>query len=280
MPIHERMYMGKEETFLIDIEQILKEKAGSKAQYIPRFFVSYLKRIIHQDEVNEVLRRAAGKEGVPFLKSCMDDLGVKIRVEGEENLPQEGLCTFVSNHPLGGLDGISLGWLLGTHYDGKIKYIVNDLLMNLKGLAPLCIPVNKTGGQSRALPQMIEEGFRSDNHIIMFPAGICSRKIQGVIQDVAWQKVFVTKSIETHRQIVPIHFGGRNSDFFYRLANLSKALGIKFNIAMLYLADELFKNKNKTFIVKIGKPIPAHTLDKSRTATEWAAYIRELVYKL
>lgn len=272
--------MENETAFLIDIERILKQKAGTKASFVPKFVVSYLKRIIHQDEVNDILTRTADKKGVPFLEACMKELDVKIEVEGKENLPTEGLCTFVSNHPLGGLDGISLGWLLGTHYDGRIKYIVNDLLMNLHGLAPLCIPVNKTGGQSRALPQMIEEGFRSDNHIIMFPAGICSRKINGVIQDIKWQKVFVTKSIETGRTIVPIHFGGRNSDFFYNLANICSKLHIKFNVAMLYLADELFKNKHKTFTVKIGKPIPASAFDDSKSATEWAAHVRDLVYKL
>lgn len=264
----------------IDIEKILREKAGDKAKFIPGFLISYLKHIVHQDQVNEHLRNTQDKVGVDFLKATLEYLDTKVQVSGIEHLPSEGLCTFVSNHPLGGLDGIGLGYILGQHYKGKIKYIVNDLLMHLPGLAPLCIPVNKTGNQSRDLPRMIEAGFRSNDHIIMFPAGLCSRRINGKIQDVAWGKAFITKSIETQRMVVPIHFEGRNSDFFYRLDSLRKMLGIKFNIAMLYLADEMFKNQHHTFHVTIGKPIPWQTFDRTKTPTQWAAYVRDLVYKL
>lgn len=272
--------MAEKEDFLIDVEKILRSKAGDKAKYIPSFIISYLKRIVHQDEVNFHLNNTKDKVGVDFLEATLNYLDAKVEVEGVENLPTDGLCTFVSNHPLGGLDGISLGYILGKHYDGRIKYIVNDLLMNLPGLAPLCIPVNKTGNQSRDLPRMIEAGFQSDAHIIMFPAGLCSRRINGVIQDVEWGKTFITKSVQTQRNIVPIHFEGRNSDFFYNLANICKKLGIKFNIAMLYLADEMFKNRHKTFKVTIGKPIAWQTFDRSKTPAEWANYVRGLVYQL
>ena len=78
----------------------------------------------------------------------------------------------------------------------------------------MCIPINKTGSQSRDFPKMVEAGFASDNHIIMFPAGLCSRRQGGEIKDLEWKKTFVTKSIETHRDVVPLHFEGRNSDFF------------------------------------------------------------------
>lgn len=267
-------------TFLIDLDRIIKEKAGKKARYVPRFVVSYLKRIIHQDEVNSFLRSAAGKEGIDFVEACMKYLDITLDVQGLENLPKEGLCTFVSNHPLGGQDGIALGYLLGKHYGGRIRYLVNDLLMNLHGLAPLCIPINKTGSQSRDFPRMVEAGFHSDNHIIMFPAGLCSRRQHGQIRDLTWKKTFITKSVETHRMVVPIHFEGRNSNFFYNVANLCKALHIKFNIAMLYLVDEMYKNRHKTFRVVIGKPIPWQTFDKSHTPAEWAEYVKDIVYKL
>lgn len=266
--------------FLIDIDKIVKEKAGKKAKRIPKFLISYLKHIIHQDEVNRFLTSVADKKGIDFLDACMKYLDITLDVHGIENLPAEGLCTFVSNHPLGGQDGIALGYLLGQHYDGHVRYLVNDLLMNLHGLAPLCIPINKTGSQSRDFPRMVEAGFRSDNHIIMFPAGLCSRRQHGQIRDLTWKKTFITKSVETHRWVVPIHFEGRNSNFFYTLANICKFFHIKFNIAMLYLADEMYKNCHKTFKVTIGKPIPWQTFDKSKTPAEWAQYVKELVYKL
>ena len=272
--------MADDSLFLIDIDRILREKAPKQSKYVPRFVVSYLKHIVHQDELNVFLRESKDKVGVDFLEACLEFLDAKIEVKGRENLPDDRLCTFVSNHPLGGQDGVALGYVLGKHYDGRIKYLVNDLLMNLHGLAPLCIPINKTGSQSRDFPRMVEAGFRSDSHIIMFPAGICSRRRNGVIQDLDWKKTFVTKSVETRRDVVPVHFEGRNSDFFYNLANICKFFGIRFNIAMLYLADEMFKNRHKTFRVAIGKPIPWQTFNKSKTPAEWAAYVRDLVYKL
>lgn len=269
--------------FTIDIDEIVRGKAGAKARFVPRFVLSWLKRIIHQDEVNEFILGEGDKQGMPWLDDCMDYLGTKLNVKGLENLPDDSdgrLFTFVSNHPLGGPDGVALGHLLGHRYDGRIKYLVNDLLMNLHGLAPFFVPINKTGKQSRNFPQLVEAVFNSPNHIIMFPAGLCSRRINGQIHDLPWQKTFITKSVETQRDIVPIRFNGRNSDFFYRIANVGKRLGLKFNIAMLYLVDELYKNRGKTFDVTIGKPIPYSTFDKSRKPQEWAAYVEDIVYKL
>ena len=269
--------MADDSLFLIDIDKVLREKAPKYYKYIPRFVVSYLKRIVHQEELNVFLRDSKDKVGVDFLKACLEFLDANIVVKGEENLPKEGLYTFVSNHPLGGQDGVALGYVLGSFYNGKVKYMVNDLLMNLQGLAPLCIPINKTGKQAKDFPRMVEAGFASDDQLIMFPAGLCSRRQNGVIRDLDWKKTFIVKSVQTHRDVVPIHFEGRNSNFFYNLANICKFLGIKVNIAMLYLADEMLKNRHKTFTVTIGKPISWQTFDKSKTPAEWAAYVKDFV---
>ena len=267
----------------IDIDNILESKMGARKKYVPRLLVAWLKHIVHQDEVNEFLWASRGKTGVEWLEKCVSYLDMTLDIKGEENLPGKDdgrLYTFVSNHPLGGQDGVALGAIIGRHYDGRFRYLVNDLLMNLPGLAPLCIPINKTGNQSRSFPAMVEQGFRSDNHILMFPAGICSRRHGGVIRDIAWKKTFVSKSVEYQRDVVPIHFGGRNSDFFYRLANFSDKYVKKVNIAMLFLADEMYKNVHKTFSVTIGKPIPWQTFDKSRTPAQWAQYVQDIVYEL
>lgn len=267
----------------IDISDILRDKMGSKAKFVPSPLVKWLKHIVHQDEVNKYLWDSRHLTGVEWLEDCMRYLDMTLEIVGKENLPDKDdgkLYTFVSNHPLGGEDGVALGAVIGRHYDGRFRYLVNDLLMNLPGLAPLCIPINKTGSQSRSFPAMVEAGFRSDNHMLMFPAGLCSRRINGEIRDLPWKKTFITKSVETHRDVVPIHFGGRNSDFFYTLANVCKALGIKFNIAMLFLVDEMYKNVHKSFRIAIGKPIPWQTFDKSRTPAQWAQYVQDEVYKL
>lgn len=270
--------------FTLDIDEVLRSKLGGKARRVPRFVVNWLKRIIHQDELNEFIVSEGEKQGVPWLWDCVRFLDMKLDVRGSENLPPadgEKRYTFVSNHPLGGQDGVALGAILGQHCKGNVKYLVNDLLMNLYGLAPLCIPINKTGAQSRRFPAMVEAGFRSDAHIIMFPAGLCSRRqADGSIRDLEWQKAFVTKSVETGRDVIPIHFSGYNSPRFYRLANLCKRLHLKVNLAMLYLVDEMFRNRHKTFTVTIGKPIPWQTFDRSRSPREWAAWVQDRVYEL
>ncbi|KAA6339971.1 hypothetical protein EZS27_012137 [termite gut metagenome] len=266
--------------FLIDIEEILRTKATRYYKYIPKFLLSYLKKIIHQKELNIFLHNAKDRTGVDFLEAALDFLDIKIEIRGSENLPDSGLYTFVSNHPLGGQDGVALGYILGRHYNGKIKYIVNDLLMNLHGLAPLCIPINKTGKQAKDFPAAVEKGFQSDNQLLMFPAGICSRRHKGIIKDMEWKKTFIVKSIQTQRDIVPVYFSGHNSNFFYNLANVTQSLGIRFNIAMLYLSNEMFKNKHKTFIITFGKPIPWQTFNKSKTPSQWAQYVKDIVYNL
>lgn len=267
----------------VDIEKVLRSKMGDKARWIPRFAVKWLKHIAHEDQVNEFLWQARDLKGTPWLVACLNYLGVKIEVEGMDNLPKKDdkrLYTFVSNHPLGGIDGVALGSVLGRQYDDRFRYLVNDLLMNLPGLAPLCIPINKTGHQSRNFPAMVEAGFKGDTHILMFPAGLCSRKRNGVIRDLDWKKTFITKSVETQRDVVPIHFEGHNSNFFYRLSNISDRYVKKMNIAMLFLADEMFKNTGNTFRIRIGKPIPWQTFDKSKSPMEWAQYVKDLVYHI
>jgi len=267
----------------VDVDDILRKKAGDKAKYVPRPLINWLKKVVHQDEVNKFLWESRHLSGVDWLEECVRYLDMTLELEGVENLPDKDdgkLYTFVSNHPLGGEDGVALGAIIGRRYDGKFRYLVNDILMNLPGLAPVCIPINKTGKQSRDFPAMVEAGFQSDNHMLMFPAGICSRKIDGKIQDIPWTKTFLSKSVEYKRDIVPIHFGGQNSDRFYNIANWSKRLGIKFNVAMLFLVDEMYKNTHKTFRVAFGKPIPWETFDKSKSAKEWAQFVRSKVYEL
>lgn len=265
----------------IDIDQILRSKMGSRAKYLPGFVVNWLKRLVHEDEVNKFLWESRGKQGTEWLEECVKYLDMHVTIEGKENLPDKNdgkLYTFVSNHPLGGQDGVCLGAIIGKHYDGKFRYLVNDLLMFLPGLKPVSIGINKTGRQGRNFPRMVEEGFNSDNHILMFPAGLNSRDIDGVIRDLPWKKTFITKSVEHHRDVVPIYFSGRNSKRFYRLAKWQKKLGLKVNIAMLFLVDEMYRNVHKNYRIVIGKPIPWQTFDESKTPMEWAQFVQDRVY--
>ncbi|MDR0332045.1 MAG: 1-acyl-sn-glycerol-3-phosphate acyltransferase [Dysgonamonadaceae bacterium] len=273
--------MNAKSAFRIDIDGILRAKMPRHYKLIPRFLINYLKRTIHQDEINGVLDRNSDVEGVAFMKRLVDkEFNIKIKIEGEENIPIEGRFVFVSNHPLGGMDGICLSAFLGEKYEGKIKYLVNDILYFLKPLQPIFVPINKHGSQAKDSAQAINEAYASDDQVITFPSGMVSRKQKGKIRDLTWHKSFVMKAIESKRDMIPVYFSGQNSNFFYNLANIRKMLGIKFNIEMLYLPDEMFNSKNKTFTITFGKPIPWQTFDKSKTFVEWAQYVKEMVYSL
>ena len=261
---------------LIDVNKVLSKKA--KRKKVPGFLVSLIKRFIHQDFLNSIIAKSG--DGVDFCTDTIRELNVQLTVRGLENVPDDGtLYTFASNHPLGGVDGVALASIVGQKF-GDVRLLVNDFLMFIKPLAPLCVPVNVQGSQSRNLPQMIDGAFGSHKQMIIFPAGLCSRKIDGVIQDRAWTKTFIVKSKESKRAIVPVHFIGRNSNRFYFVARLCTILKLKTNLAMFLLPDEFYKARNSKFTVIFGKPIPAETFDNSRTPLEWASVVRKTVYKL
>lgn len=284
----------KEDEFKIDIDQVLKNKLGAKSAFVPRFVAIWLKGIIHQDWMNVYLcGEGREKTGVEWIDKCLKYMKCKAVVQTNTNgVIQNGLdaipsneggryYTIVCNHPLGGLDGLTLGSIVCHKFDSQMVYLVNDLLMNLKGLAPLCVPINKTGRNGRNFPQMVEAAFQAQKNVVMFPAGLCSRKGEdGSIRDLEWKKTFITKSVQYHRDVIPVHFSGQNSDRFYNIARWCKRLHLKFNIAMLYLADEMYKNQGKTFTVTFGEPIPWETFDKSKTPHEWAQWVKEKVYQL
>jgi 1-acyl-sn-glycerol-3-phosphate acyltransferase len=263
----------------IDIKEVFRSKNPKLARLIPGFIYRYLKRIIHEDFINYFLGKHGHKHDMDFVDAAIEEFNVTIEVIGEENLPKDGKFIFVSNHPLGGFDGLVIMKVIRRHYS-SFKFLVNDILMNLKNLHGLFIPINKHGKQGTESARTIDATFRSDAQVLTFPAGLVSRKIKGQIVDLVWHKNFVAKAVQYQRDVIPIHMSGNNTNFFYRLANLRKALGIKANIEMLYLVDETYKHRNKHLLVRFGKPIPWQTFDKTKTPTEWAKWVKEKVYQL
>lgn len=263
----------------IDIKKVLLSKNPSLAKVVPGFVINYLKRIVHEDELNDYLDKWGHLRNDAMVGSWLDYLGIRYTVTGAANIPVAGRYFFVSNHPLGGLDGLVFMHELSKYYS-NIKFPVNDILTNIKNLSGLFLPVNKHGAQGRDAALRLEEAYASDCQILYFPAGLCSRKIKGEIKDLVWHKSFINKAVQHKRDIVPAYFSGRNSDFFYNLANIRKGLGLKANIEMLYLADEMFRQKDKEIRLAFGKPISWQTFDKSRTPAEWATWVREQSYRL
>ena len=262
----------------IDVKHVLRSKLNEKSKKIPNFIVNYLIRIIHQNELNHILEIYQDLQGVEFLEALVRYFNVSLDIKCVENLPSDNKrYIFASNHPLGGFDGICLAYVLGKHYKGKIKCLVNDLLLAIPNLRSIFAPVNKHGAQSKDAAIKMEEAYLSDYQILTFPAGLCSRKQSGSIRDLEWKKSFIRKAVEHERDVVPIYFEGRNSNFFYRLANIRKTLRIKTNIEMLYLPDEMFRQKHITFQIYIGRPVPWQTFDARKKPAEWAEWVKEHV---
>jgi putative hemolysin len=262
----------------LDIEAALKEKLPRLR--VPKLVVNYLRKIAHEKEFNYFFESNPDLKGVDFMEGAFHFFDAKVEVFGKENLPTDPRFILVSNHPLGGLDGITIPYIFGRHYNDKILLLTNDLLMNLHPLKDIFIPINKSGAQSKHTAELANRMYESDNLIFTFPAGLCSRKIKGEIVDLEWKKNFINKAVSFQRDVVPIYFEGRNSNFFYNLSNLRKRLGIKINIEMLYLSDEMFNQKGKQLKIVIGKPIAWQTFDKTKTPTQWAQWVKGKTYDL
>lgn len=263
----------------IDIQAVLNSKAPKASRYVPRFLVNYLSRIVHQDEINEVLARHWNSSPQEFIHASFEKLGVSYEIEGLDRLPRDGRYLFASNHPFGGMDGMMLADKLIDHF-GDARVIVNDLLMHIDPLRPLWVPVNKHGAQTSDYARRFDEVLYGELPVLTFPAGLCSRRKKGVVSDTPWKGNFVRKAHATHREIVPVFVEGCLSNRFYRLSNWRTALGVKFNIEMLYLADEMFLQRGRHFRIRVGEPIPLADLQTVGSLKEQIEYVRRAVYRL
>lgn len=270
--------MANEDKF-IDVEEIIKGKNPKLLKWTPRFFLRYLKRKIHEDDINIAMSEYKGANGYDFSKFVIDRFNIQVEIHGLENIPKTGGVVLASNHPLGGMDAMAIITEVYP-YRQDFKFIVNDILMNLENLKDMFVGVNKHGTNSKAALETLNAQFSSEEATFLFPAGLVSRKKKGKIKDLEWKKTFVTRARKFERDIIPVHIDGQLSKFFYRLSNFRTKIGIKANIEMLYLVDELFKQEDKVMRIHFGEPIPYSTFDKSKKDVEWAAWIKEKVYAL
>lgn len=262
----------------VDIEKVIGSKSPSLLKALPKFVINYLKRIIHEDELNAFIKENGHKHGLGQVEAALKEFGTNITVTGLENVPKEGRYTIAANHPLGGIDGLAL---IKTVSSIRKDIIIpaNDILMNLPNSKDLFIPINKHGSNASNV-KIINDTFASDKLLLFFPAGLVSRKNAGKIADLPWKKTFISKAIKFERSIIPAHINGKNSNFFYNLANLRKRFGIKANIEMLYLVNEMYKQNDKNINITFGKPIPYATFDKRMKFVDWAEKLRLHVYEL
>ena len=263
----------------IDVERIISNKNPKLLKVIPGFVIRYLKKIVHQDDINKFISKNGHKKGIEFAHAILDEYRVTFTTKGLDNVPNKGRFIFASNHPLGGVDGIALILSVSEKYKA-IKFPVNDILMNIKGLDNIFIPINKHGSNSKESAKQMVEAYSSNEQILMFPAGLVSRKKKGKIVDLEWKNNFIKKSITYKRDIIPVHITGRNTNFFYNLANFRKLLRIKTNIEMLYLADEFYKQCGNNLEISFGKPISWEEVSKEKDKNKSADRIKKIVYQL
>lgn len=271
--------MSRDPKKFIEVQEIFRQKKPQLAKWIPSFVIGYLRRTIHEDEINDIMYRFRDLHGLDFVDALIQDLGVEVVLEGAEHIPLEESVIFASNHPLGGLDGIAFMHAIGR-YRRDVKFLVNDILLNVVNLQPLFVGVNKVGGQKKSALAAVDEAYAADQALLVFPAGLVSRKIKGEVVDLEWKKSFISKAKKYQKDIVPVYIEGRNSDFFYNLSSWRNKLGVKANIEMLYLADEFFSQRNQRVTIKIGKKIPISYFDNSKNEKEWAEEVKNLVYNL
>ena len=263
----------------IDIGAVLAEKAPAAARWIPRFAVNWLRRTIHEREINHILEHYWSLPPQEFIRACFRQWQVTYSIEGLERIDPAGRYLFVSNHPFGGMDGMMLADKLIDRF-GDVRVVVNDLLMHVEPLRPLWIPVNKHGAQNAACARRFDEALFGELPILTFPAGLCSRRIDGRIADPEWKTSFLKKAYASQRQIVPVFVEGRLSKFFYGVYRIRKALGVKFNIEMLWLPDEMFSQKCRHFRIVVGDPIPVAELQRFGSLHEQALEVRKKAYFL
>lgn len=263
----------------IEVDKVIAEKNPALAKWLPAFVKRYIKRIIHQDELNEVMHLHGDKTGLPFVRSGLDYLHTTVKTVGLENIPKQGGIILASNHPLGGLDGIAFMKAVGEVRE-DIQFLVNDILMNIQNMEPLFIPVNKVGSNARAALKVIEDTYAKEVAVLVFPAGMVSRRLPEGIADLPWQKSFIARAKKYQKDIIPVHIDGKNSSWFYNLSRWRSKLGIKANLEMFYLADEMFKQRGKTITITFGEPVSWQSFDNSKTLVEWAEYMRQLTYAL
>lgn len=269
---------NERESYLVDINKILGPKLSRK---LPGFVIRFLKRRLHQDQINEAIMQAECPVGAGFFDEALSYLNITFRMRGQENLSRDRLYVFACNHPLGGPEALIIGSVFYRLYGDGFRVPVTPLMAHLKPLAEFFVPVNNLSSkQSRDLGARIADMFASEQQVLVFPAGLCAKKIKGKVTEMPWKKMFVTQARRHQRDVVPVHISGHNSKWYFFLSRLSKLLRLKINIGMLYLVDELFKQRGNEFVITFGKPVPYETFDRSKSDLQWAAEIKDQVEAL
>ena len=270
--------MSKDRTdYLLDLNEILGPKMSAK---LPGFVKSFFARRLHIKQINDCIMKAEHYAGAGFFDEALDYIGITYKVRGEENIDLSKKYLFACNHPLGGPEALIIGSIFRKIYGDGFMVPSNQILYNMKPLQEFFVPVSVGGRQGREISERIAGMFESDRQVLVFPAGLCAKSIKGVVTEMPWKKMFITQARKYERDVVPVHISGHNSKWYFFLSWLSRTLKLKFNLGMIYLVDELFKQKGNEFVITFGKPIEYDRFDKTKTDLQWADEVKNIVKNL
>lgn len=264
-------------TKFIDIDHLFKRKAPFWHAVLPKFVITYIKRKLHEDEINSTISDLQAFKGLAFNKKVLERLNIEMQFYGLETMPKTGPVTIVANHPLGGLDGMALIETV-SRIRPDVQVFVNDLLTSIQNFGNVFVPVNSFGRSSVKHVRDMEYAFQQPGVIILFPAGMVSRVSALGIRDLKWKKSCITQSVKYNRTIVPVFINGHNSNGFYKLALWRKRLRIKINLEMFLLPDEMFKSANREITLYFGSGILPGYWSKTIKPEIWTAHLNSYVY--
>jgi 1-acyl-sn-glycerol-3-phosphate acyltransferase len=268
-----------EVTKIIDIKKAVRNSKSKFVRNLPGFVITKISRLVREEEMNTTIHNHRHKSGIPFVDDVLNEWNVNIEITGKENVPSAGRFVFVANHPVGGMDALSFLSAIYRFFPNVISPS-NNLFNYIPNLKPVILGVNVFGTNTKETVEKFNQLFESDSQIMIFPAGLVSRRNKGIISDPVWQKTFITKAIQHKRDIIPVHISGRNSDLFYRVDRIRKFLGIKLSIEIILLPREMHKQRNSTVTLTFGKPVPWQTFTSEKSHIEWAQTMKDAVYSL
>ena len=240
---------------MINVQKEIEKKfpnVAKKPNFLNKSLIKLAKKVVHENSINEFLEKNSHLKGFEFVDAVLDYFNFDYTVSSNDlqNIPSSGKVVIIANHPLGGLDALSLLKLVGT-VRSDVKIIANDFLVGIEALKSLLIPIdNYKMRQSKKDIQAVYEALNSEQAIIIFPAGEVSRASAKGIKDPYWNKGFLNFATNSNAPILPIFIGGKNSRTFYTMSVINKTF------STLLLSNEMFKKKSTNINIKIGEVIP------------------------
>ena len=269
------------DTGLVTPKEVAKAIHADKYGFLGTFFGWILMKVLKISTINKFYLRNKHLSDVDFLDAILDEFQIKFEIPEEDmkRLPKEGPYITISNHPLGGIDGILLLKLM-VEQRSDFKIIANFLLHRIEPLKPYIMPVNPF--EDRKDVKSSIAGFknailhlRAGHPLGIFPAGEVSTYRDGkLVVDKEWEASAMKLIQKAQVPVVPIYFHAKNSRLFYRLSKLSDTL------RTAKLPSEVLSQKRRVIKVRVGKPISVKDQKEHQSLSEFTDFLRRKTYML